>query len=150
MALNHCLICTGLDGCYFCENIMPEFPQHSKCDCKKKRIQGVKVKNLANVYCDVNKFLKYVFSDKGKSCGKKDLFESFGYNIYDSYSLKQEYEKQAIEKYLDAEYILKNLDFCGQRIAIEINLKGNMFLSGWIVEPEGKIRNTTPFGGWIK
>ena len=21
---------------------------------------------------------------------------------------------------------------------------------GWILEPEGKIRNTTPFGGWVK
>ena len=38
----------------------------------------------------------------------------------------------------------------GQRLAILINLKGTMFYSGWMLYPEGKIKNTTPFGGWIR
>ena len=45
-------------------------------------------------------------------------------------------------------YRLKNLDKNGQRLAIKTTLNGNNFYSGWIVEPEGIIRNTTPFGGW--
>lgn len=30
----------------------------------------------------------------------------------------------------------------------EIN--GQILDTGWMLEPEGKIRNTTPFGGWVK
>lgn len=44
---------------------------------------------------------------------------------------------------------MKNLDIMGQRIAIETTLNGISFYSGWIVEPNGVIRNTTPFGGWL-
>ena len=38
----------------------------------------------------------------------------------------------------------------GQRLAIPVAIKGKKFYTGWIVEPEGKISNTTPFGGWVK
>ena len=38
----------------------------------------------------------------------------------------------------------------GQRLAIRVNIAGKSFYTGWLLEPEGKIRNTTPFGGWIK
>lgn len=41
------------------------------------------------------------------------------------------------------------LDNFGQRINIKIVLNGNEINTGWMVEPNGKIRNTTPFGGWI-
>ena len=47
-------------------------------------------------------------------------------------------------------YLLKNLDSNGQRLAIPITLSGKTFYTGWMLEPEGKIRNTTPFGGWVK
>lgn len=33
---------------------------------------------------------------------------------------------------------------------IQIGENGKTFYSGWILCPEGKIKNTTPFGGWIK
>lgn len=52
--------------------------------------------------------------------------------------------------YYKGNYILKNLDSCGQRLAIPILLNGNSFYSGWLLCPEGKIKNTTLFGGWIK
>ena len=35
-------------------------------------------------------------------------------------------------------------------MAIPTTLKGTTFYSGWMLCPEGKIKNTTPFGGWIK
>ena len=38
----------------------------------------------------------------------------------------------------------------GQRLAIPVTLFGKSFYTGWMLEPEGKIRNTTPFGGWVK
>ena len=47
-------------------------------------------------------------------------------------------------------YLLKNFDSNGQRLAIPVILAGKTFYTGWMLEPEGKIRNTTPFGGWIK
>ena len=59
-------------------------------------------------------------------------------------------ETQALKNYTNGNYKLKGLDEYGQRLAIPINLKGNLFYSGWMLEPEGRIRNITPFGGWIK
>lgn len=59
-------------------------------------------------------------------------------------------QQQALENYLKVNYRIKGLDRYGQRIAIPITLNGTTFYSGWILEPEGRIRNTTPFGGWIK
>lgn len=59
-------------------------------------------------------------------------------------------ELQAKKQYSIGNYTLKDLDKYGQRIAIETKLKGNVFYSGWLVCPEGKLRNITPFGGWAK
>ena len=47
-------------------------------------------------------------------------------------------------------YLLKDLDANGQRLAIPITLAGKSFYTGWMLEPKGKIRNITPFGGWVK
>ena len=81
---------------------------------------------------------------------KKELFESFGYNINDSYFLQHEFQKQAKEHYVKGNYELKGLDFNGQRIAVPISINGKNFYTGWMVYPNGYIKNTTPFGGWIK
>lgn len=85
-----------------------------------------------------------------KSKGKKAIFASLGFSDKDSQTLKLEIEKQSLNNYLKGNYLLKNLDLNGQRLAIPITLSGKTFYTGWILEPEGKIRNTTPFGGWIK
>lgn len=147
LIFGHCLICTKLDGCYFVERKMPNLPQHPRCDCGKinKEIYEVKIKS--NAECDIRKITDYIFANNN---GKKHIFESWGYNINNSAELKQELELQAKQQYSVGNYMLKNLDKYGQRIAIETNLKGNVFYSGWLVCPEGKLRNTTPFGGWIK
>ena len=150
LLLGHCMKCTALDGCYFVERNMPKFPLHEGCDCNKAYISSSKVKSKANAYCPLEKFTKYVFADKDKSNGKKTLFEALGFGVEDSLNLKLEYEKQSLNNYLIGNYLLKDLDSNGQRLAIPITLSGKTFYSGWILEPEGIIRNTTPFGGWIK
>lgn len=69
----------------------------------------------------------------------------------DSFALLNiEIEKQSLSNYLIGNYLLKNLDSNGQRLAIPITLSGKSFYTGWMLEPEGEIRNTTPFGGWVK
>lgn len=142
-----CLTCLSLDGCIFKENNMPQNPMHLHCHCKKKYKSDVEVQLKAKANCSIDKFNKYIFSEN--SNGKKDLFESWGFSINDSNYLKSELERQALEQYLSGNYILKNIDINGQRIAIETTLNGVSFYSGWIVEPNGVIRNTTPFGGWL-
>lgn len=146
----HCMNCSALDGCYFVSRNMPKQPSHESCDCNKKEITYSKVKNKAKSECDIRKFTEYVFKDTTGSKGKNKIFYKLGYDIESSEYLQNEFCRQAIEQYLLGKYILKNLDKRGQRLAIQINLKGTIFYSGWMLCPEGKLKNTTPFGGWIK
>ena len=97
-----------------------------------------------------NLIIKYVFKNTEDSKGKNQIFYNLGFDIDDSYYLQDEFCKQAIEQYLLGNYVLKNLDRRGQRLAIPIHLNGIKFYSGWMLCPEGEIKNTTPFGGWIK
>jgi len=55
-----------------------------------------------------------------------------------------------LNQYLNGNYVLKKLDSRGQRLAISVSFNGTSFYSGWLLCPEGKIKNTTLFGGWIK
>lgn len=64
--------------------------------------------------------------------------------------LKFEIEKQCLSNYLLGNYVLKNSDINGQRLAIPVTLSGKTFYVGWMLEPGGKLRNTTPFGGFVK
>ena len=67
-------------------------------------------------------------------------------------ALKEEMERQGLEKYISGEYTLNKLDYNGQRINIVIKIprKDNgeevSFISGWMVMPNGKIRLATPYG----
>lgn len=146
----HCLNCTALDGCYLVERNMPEQPLHENCDCGRKSVSYSKVKNNATAECDIRKFTEYVFKNVKDSKGKNKIFYDLGYDINDSQYLQNEYCKQALSQYLIGNYVLKNLDRRGQRLAIPTSLNGATFYSGWMLCPEGKIKNTTPFGGWIK
>lgn len=151
MALfGHCMNCTALDGCYLVTMKMPKQPLHENCDCKKINTSFAKVKQNASAECDIRKFTEYVFKNNKDSNGKNKIFSDLGYSINDSEFLQQEYCRQALEQYLLGNYVLKNLDRNGQRLAIPTNLRGTHFYSGWLLCPEGVIRNTTPFGGWIK
>ena len=148
MAFAHCLICSSLSGCYFVVRNMPKQPLHINRDCGSKSISYGLVRSKASAECNIDKFLNYIFTDDVKSKGKKKIFENLGYTADDAYILSKEYEKQALENYLSGNYILKSLDLYGQRLAIVIQLNNRSFYTGWMLEPEGKIRNTTPFGGW--
>ena len=148
--LGHCLNCTALDGCYLLDNDRPEQPLHEYCHCKKNDVSFAIVKSKSNAECAIEKFTEYVFKNNKDSKGKNKIFYDLGYSIKDSEYLKNEYCRQALEQYLLGNYKLKNLDRRGQRLAIPIILRNSKFYSGWMLCPEGKIRNTTPFGGWIK
>lgn len=148
--LGHCMNCTSLDGCYFLERNMPKLQLHERCDCKKIKISKETVNLTAKADCPIEKFTNYIFTDDKKSKGKKSIYESLGFSIEDAQKLKYELEKQSLDNYLIGNYLLKNLDSNGQRLAIPITLSGKTFYTGWMLEPEGKIRNTTPFGGWTK
>ena len=148
--LGHCLKCTSLDGCYLLDYKKPEQPLHQNCDCKKINIGFIRVNTNANAELPINKLSKYIFNGKINSKGKQNIFESWGYTINDIEHLKIDIEQQCKDNYLKGNYVLKNLDEYGQRLAIPTNLRGNNFYSGWLLCPEGKIINTTPFGGWIK
>ena len=81
------------------------------------------------------------------------MFESWGYSIDDSQWLQEEFERQALDKYVSGEYALGRLDKEGQRIDIRIELPRKdssetvSFISGWLVWPNGDIRLATPYGG---
>ena len=100
----------------------------------------------------IEKFNKYVFVSSLID-DKKQLFELWGYYIMDSEYLRQEFIKQAKLAYSVGEYELGKLDKYGQRINIVIKLKRKntneyvLFVSGWMVYPNGKIALTTPYGG---
>ena len=146
----HCMNCTALDGCCLVIRNMPEQPLHSRCDCSKKDISQNSLKKKANAECDIRKFTEYVFKNTQDSKGKNQIFYNLGFNIYDSGHLQTEYSKQGLNQYLNGNYVLKNLDRRGQRLAIPVSFNGTSFYSGWLLCPDGKIKNTTPFGGWIK
>ena len=74
----------------------------------RKRLRAVLWKNLSATY-----------SDRIRSKGKTELFESWGYTIDDSENLKSEYEKQAKQKYMSGDYSLQLLDVHGQRLTLQ-------------------------------
>ena len=100
----------------------------------------------------IEKFNKYVLVSSLID-DKKQLFELWGYYIMDSEYLRQEFIKQIKLAYSVGEYELGKLDKYGQRINIVIKLKRKntneyvLFVSGWMVYPNGKIALTTPYGG---
>ena len=146
----HCAKCMNINGCCFPRNNMPEYPLHPNCHCKIVPIDKV----WATAECPIEKFEDYIF-DKIRNHGKKALFESWGYGKIDSVWLQQEFERQAKEKYESGNFTLGKLDRYGQRISIEIELprKDRMgtvkFISGWMVYPNGVIKNATPMGGLV-
>lgn len=146
----HCEICTSLSGCYFAKDNNPDYPLHKHCDCGNMEISVIKVMSTAMAKCPTSKFRDYVFTDIKKSKGKIEIFRNLGYNINNSEMLSATLSKQAMEHYINGDYILGRLDEYGQRITIPITLKGKSFYSGWLVYPLGYIKNTTPFTGWSK
>lgn len=148
MLMKHCLKCSALNGCYLLNIKRPKQPLHERCHCMRLKINVDDVKTNASSECAIEKFTKYIFGNNSK--GKNQIFYKMGFSIDDSEYLQKQYCEQALNSYLRGQYELRELDIWGQRLAIPINLNGVYFYSGCMLCPEGKIKNTTPFGGWIE
>ena len=144
-----------LSGCYFIKNKLPKKKAegngllHPNCDCKLLNIQ--KPKNQVVADCNITKFTDYIFGEKYASNGKMDLFTILGFVKEDSEYLKQEFDRQARERYLSGDYKLGKLDRFGQRIDIKIRVQSRTrnnieFIAGWMIKPLGKIVCTTHIG----
>ncbi len=150
----HCEECLMLDGCLFLSGKTPPWPHHPNCHCILEPIDYIVVLTSATAHSDYSKFDPYLFDPENfYQHGKNRAFESWGYSISDSLWLKNEIERQALEKYLAGDYILGKLDKDGQRISIRVTIPRNnrigdvSFITGWMVYPNGQIRLTTPYGG---
>ena len=126
-----------------------KLPQHEKCHCTAIKIPTPVAGKNAIAYSDIRKFTEYLLTNN--SDGKNGLFEIFGYDISDSWTLQSEFEKQGQEKYAIGEYELGKLSIHGQRIIImlEINRRDKdqkaYLTSSWLVEPKGKIKLITAY-----
>jgi len=84
--------------------------------------------------------------------GKINCFMNGAIQLWMHFGCKK-IERQAREKYVSGNYELGRLNFAGQRISIRIEIPRRngdgtvSFISGWMVEPTGEIRLTTPYGG---
>lgn len=143
----HCPVCLNLNGCCFPENNMPNPQLHPNCHCRVVYVNEV----FKRAVGAIEKFEKYVFNPRiEKNKGKKQLFESWGYDIMDSEWLTEEICRQAQEKYAMGDFELGLLDKYGQRINIYVELPrkdriGTVeFVTGWLVYPNGVIKLTTP------
>lgn len=150
----HCPTCLKLDKCWFVNNNMPTLPQHDRCHCtavpKSPRI----AQSQAAAISAYEKFAKYALDPtNSKNKDKAQMFESWGYTAADSEWMMDEYQRQAKEKYVSGNYQLGMLNMHGQRISIQITLPRKdgtgtvTFITGWMVESNGKIRLVTPYGG---
>lgn len=147
----HCKVCTVLSGCYFPSFNMPKYPQHTHCDCMLLSIS--KPISQATVFCKMDKFTDFLFSEKHQNNGKLKLFRLLEFTPDDIAYLKSEYEKQALQKYLSGDYVLGKLDQYGQHITIYItglksSIKDDIIIkTGWMVRPLGLITCNTPYAG---
>ena len=143
----HCETCIVLDDCWFNKSRMPRIPLHYRCHCAYEVIPRPKP-GIAHAQCAIEKFTGYIFNDEYLENGKQQLFKKRGFTINDAEYLKEEFERQAVERYCNGEYNLGKLNKYGQRITIPIYLTKNgvttILITGWMVRRNGLITNTTP------
>jgi len=110
-----------------------------------------------SVSVDVRKFSEYIFRD-GANHGKETIFRSLGYSSSDSRTLVNIFQNQARAKIASGNYTLGRADSYGQRINVEIELRGvgnmagetSFIRSGWLIRPDGSITLNTPFSGFTR
>lgn len=151
---NHCGECLKLDNCWFLKTKTPQWPHHLFCHCILDDISYSDVLSQSSSECPYAKFNPYLFDPENfYKHGKSEMLESWGYGIQDSLYLKEEIEKQGLEKYKNGDYKLGFLNEYGQRISIRVELPRKngdgtiSFITGWMVRPNGHIQLNTPFGG---
>ena len=150
----HCFECLQLHECWFAQDKAPFWPHHENCHCRLEKIDYLTVLTNASTFSDYRKFDPYLFNTNGlQTHSKEKLFLEWGYTVDDARWLQEEIEQQAREKYIAGEYTLGKLNWNGQRISIRVTIprkdgSGDVtFMTGWMVEPDGKLRLTTPYGG---
>jgi hypothetical protein len=105
------------------------------------------------IVADPRKFTEYVLvPDHPK--GKDRIFLGrLGYrprSEEDALALAEMYVAQARERIAAGEYALGESDEFGQRVTIEIELRGTAIVSGWILQPGGTLWLATPFSGFAR
>ena len=127
-----------------------------KAIAKGKSYKAAENKNV-QIEADIRKFTEYIFKD-GSAPGKDVVFKNLGYSIDDSDMLLKIYQEQASLKYSMGDFTYGKLDSYGQRINIEIELKGigtaigktSYIKSGWMINSDGSIKLNTPFSGFTR
>ena len=150
----HCEECLMLDGCFFMASNHPPYPHHPFCHCTLEPVDYAVVLINASAYSDYRKFDPYLFNTTGlQTHNKEKLFKEWGYTVEDARWLQAEIERLAKEGYIAGKYTLGKLNWNGQRISIRVIIPRRdgtgevSFITGWMVEPGGKLRMTTPYGG---
>ncbi len=150
---SHCDICLALDRRWFIENRCPQNPLHFFCHCILNPLSFNTVEENSKSTADLSKFNKYLFVPTHKDNKMKwKMFESWGYDINDSEWMRDEIQRQGLDKYVRGNYSLGKLDQYGQRINIRVEIPKRYssematFITGWMVYPNGEIILTTPYG----
>ena len=68
----------------------------------------------------------------------------------DADALLATYVEQARERFFRGDHTIGERDRYGQRYTIEIELRGTLVLSGWILRPDGTLWLATPFVGFSR
>lgn len=150
-----CEMCVSVNGCCFVNegDKKPQCPQHPNCRCKELP-ESVPAKEFVTLDFPVEKISNYLFEKPSKA----GLPKAMGYTINDAQEMYNEISKQAREKYADGNYVFHHHNKNGYAVSIPVKLKGKgiklgrdyNFYTGWVIYPDFKLINSTPFGGWIK
>ena len=103
------------------------------------------------------KFSDYIFKP-GQTNGKNAVFEGLGYTRENSEQLAELWQTQGRAAFQEGKYALGTHDQYGQRITIEIEVRGigvhadkvAYMKSGWMILEDGNIKLNTPFSGFTK
>lgn len=151
---NHCPDCLKLNECWFEKEKTPRWPHHLFCHCVLEDVPYNDVLSASTATASYSKFSPYLFDpDDFYQHGKSEMLESWGYSVKDSAYLREEIEKQALQKYKNGDYQLGLLNKYGQRISIRVELPRKngdgmiSFITGWMVKSNGYIQLNTPYGG---
>lgn len=103
------------------------------------------------IVADPRKFSEYVLQPANAD-GKDHVFiKMLGYRSgseEDARVLATAYVAQARECLMHGAYTLGSEDKWGRRLTIEIELKGLILRSGWLLRPDGTLWLATPFAGF--
>ncbi len=167
----HCKKCVVVNHCWF-KNEDGKKPPHFNYS-KYSILVLHKMKDIIGLYhprCHCHeiaikppteKTLKVTCADKKINDAyerKFGLINAWGYTETDKSLLKVNLIRSVTEQYLKGEYKIFKYDEFGFRISIQVSVPGinqkngktYKFITGFMVWPNGKIQNTTFFGGKVK